>query len=78
MIPKEKAEELVVKYSPFVSGNSQTLLNKKLSIRCAIVEVVDIIELDVIWYDEEFVNCKPEQTLEFWEEVLNELKFMSK
>ncbi|HWR94119.1 MAG TPA: hypothetical protein VN192_02845 [Flavobacterium sp.] len=54
MTPKEKAEKLVNKFIPYCAGNSHTILNRNLSIRCALVcvdEILDIPELSFNQHD---------------------------
>jgi len=66
MNPQEKAKQLVKKYGAL-----------------AIDHVQEIINLNVCWWDAAFVRdypekYKPEDTYEFWEEVLDEIKILTK
>lgn len=77
MTPKQKAQELIGQFSKatykmFRKTNSDFSPedhHAELK-KCALVAVDAIIELDICWYD---VAPSPESTLEFWEEVKNEL-----
>lgn len=65
MTPKEKAEERIKAYSPFCEGNSQTLLNYKLSIRCALKEAEQILEV---------INPTFQPSVNYWKDVKTELE----
>lgn len=71
MTPKEKAQELIDKFSSRCAGNSQTLLNKELSKQCALIAVDEVI-------DRIYISCisdLEQSELIFWgkvkEEILN-------
>jgi len=77
MTPKEKAEKLSYHYWALLESSIKNEQDRgKLAVNCAIIAVEEILKLNIVWFDEDFVNCRPEQTLEFWEEVLTELKKM--
>ncbi len=64
MIPKEKAQELVIKFQFKPEG-----INKYLAKRFALLAVDEIIEA-IFWHPLE----SPNQELEFWEEVKQEIE----
>ncbi len=77
--PKEKARELIEKYKPKCSGNSQELLNTKLAKQCALIHINQILELPVCWYSKEMSDrdsetYPPEGTKEYWQEVKTEIE----
>jgi hypothetical protein len=78
--PKQKAEELVSKIFNAQHVDDRAKMICLSTIKIAIICVEEILELDVVWYDIECIEfdhkVRPEQTMEFWEEVLTELKAM--
>lgn len=80
MTAKEKAKSLV--YSFYCKTDSLGLmfcLNYSNAKQCALICVDEILELDVVWYDEELVKdypktYKPNQTIEYWEQVKSEIQ----
>lgn len=88
---KQKAEELVEKYSPMMycymgsgmlSNDYDEKVVKENAIECAKIAVDEILELNIAWIDEGIQKDYPkrfdlEQTREYWQEVKNELNKMS-
>ena len=77
MTAKEKAQELIDKFSVFANGEIESEVERHNSIQCAKIAVQEILDLDVVWYRKEAVGkpdfIRPEMAREFWEEVMNEL-----
>ena len=77
MTAKEKAQELIDKFSVFANGEIESEVERHNSIECAKIAVQEILDLDVVWYRKEAIGkpdfIRPEMTREFWEEVMNEL-----
>lgn len=83
MTPKEKAEELFTKFNDVIPPNSEDDIvgfmkkDREASIKCAIIAVEEILELNVDWNSHGSMkshHCGIESTQEFWEEVLTHLK----
>ena len=78
MKPKEKAKELLIKFLYYVESFSFEQQNENAK-QCALISVDEILELNVCWYDEDLVKSypksyKPSQTIEFWEQVKEEIE----
>ena len=78
MTPKEKAKELLIKFLYYVESFSLEQQNENAK-QCALISVDEILELNVCWYDEDLVKSypksyKPSQTIEFWEQVKEEIE----
>jgi hypothetical protein len=67
MTPKEKAFELVTKYSRILPMNQTTLLDRK---NCALVAVDEIQKLPNIQYD----NNNDESQYDYWTKVKKEIE----
>ena len=70
MTAKEKAKELVEKFATGGWGKEN-----------ALIAVDEILDLDVVWYDEQLVKdypktYKPNQTIEYWEQVKSEINLL--
>lgn len=65
MTPKEKAEELIDKFMPHSSGNS----NNNEAKECALIAVDEIIDA-IDWHEYEV----PNDQLKFWFEVIKEIE----
>ena len=84
MTAKEKAQELIQKFSGYafstgVLENYCVEVERKNAVECAKLAVQEILDLDVMWHSKEIQKdyprlYSPEQTREFWEEVMEELK----
>lgn len=77
MTPKEKANEILDKY--WLMDNIIPQLSKENAKQCALICVDEILELNIVWYDEKLVkdypkNYKNDQTIEFWNEVKQEIE----
>lgn len=74
---RDKADELIDKFSVFANGEIESEVERYNSIQCAKIAVQEILDLDVVWYRKEAVGkpdfIRPEMAREFWEEVMNEL-----
>lgn len=68
-------------------NNPQCIYEKKIvcfvefktAKKCSLFAVDEILELDIVWYDEELVKdypkkYKPDQTFEYWEQVKTEIQ----
>ena len=80
MEPKEKAKELFDKFYLITKDSTDILKikSKAEALTCSLTCVNEILELNVCWYDEQLVKDYPKsyknnQTIEFWEEVKNQL-----
>lgn len=82
MTQTEKAAELIDKFEkqpisiPYAGIN---YMRPNSAIKCAILAVNEILELNIFWIDESLVTSEPENykaqdTVEFWEEVLEILE----
>lgn len=76
MSPKEKALELCNKF--MISNSYQAIVWYNARI-CATIAINEILELDVVWYDIQLTKDYPKlyknhQTIEFWEDVKNEIE----
>jgi phage terminase small subunit len=65
MTQQEKAQELVAKFMPHSTGNS----NRNEAIECALIAVYEILK---VLYSLKFGNALSEE-IEYWEEVKQEL-----
>jgi len=79
MIAKEKAKELIDKYSICITTHKGTsIIGKEMAKQCALICIDEIFKLNIIWYDKDFADkykeIKPEMTLEFWEEAKQEIE----
>lgn len=70
MTPKEKAKELVDKFIPHSSGNSNNNEAKECAL-IAVDEIIESYEFDVA-YDVE--NKRAMDNLNYWDEVKQELE----
>lgn len=68
MTPKEKAEELVLKYLRLQEKDSYNWFNRKLAKQCALIAVDEILE--VILSDEYYCSI----ILKYWQEVKQEIE----
>ena len=68
MTPKEKAFELVTKYSRILPMNQTTLLDRK---NCASIAVDEVLyEFDhLAWQDDDYADYK----MKYWKEVKKEI-----
>ena len=68
MTPKEKAFELVTKYSRILPMNQTTLLDRK---NCASIAVDEVLyEFDhLAWHDDDYADYK----MKYWKEVKKEI-----
>lgn len=85
MTPKEKSNELIEKYSEYVSGyiGSSMLTNTeypemiiKNAKNCALICVNEILDIDV-WFSKNMVKnneWNPNECKEFWIEVKQEIE----
>ena len=77
MTAKEKAQELIDKFSVFANGEIESEVERHNSIGCAKILAQEILDLDVVWYRKSAIGkpdfIRHEMTREFWEEVMNEL-----
>ncbi len=69
MRPKEKAEELILKFMRLQEPN-YNWFHSKLAKKCALIAVDDILE---VLYSLKFGNALSEE-LEYWEEVKEKIK----
>lgn len=64
---RRKADELRDKFK------EQAVLNDRQAVKCALIELEDILNMDVFWFEKSATGfggkVKPEETYEFWEEV---------
>jgi hypothetical protein len=65
MTQQEKAQELVAKFMPHSTGNS----NRNEAIECALIAVDEVIK---VLYSLKFGNAISEE-IEYWEQVKHEL-----
>jgi hypothetical protein len=65
MTPKEKAKELVAKFMPHSTGNS----NRNEAIECALIAVDEILKV----CENEISHCS-DKTYFYWEEVKQEIE----
>lgn len=65
MTPKEKAKELVTKYTIYVAEMNEYEYAKQ----CALIAVDEILAQDVFGYTSDWSN-----TIEYWQEVKQEIK----
>jgi hypothetical protein len=70
MTPKEKAEELVLKYLRLQEKDSYNWFNKKLAKECALIAVDEIQKIPNI----EYSNNKNATQYDYWEEVKQEIE----
>ncbi len=76
MTAKEKALELINDFYPCTD-----VPRHENAVKCAILALEEIINLDVVWVEEETQKMYPraydsDQCKEYWDEVLTELKSM--
>ena len=79
MKPKQKAIELVERFSKFSFKGNIINFPNSIAKTCAIFSVEQILGFNVFWASTELVKESPEtyteeDTVEFWEAVLEELK----
>ena len=65
MTPKEKAKELVAKFMPHSTGNS----NRNEAIECALIAVDEILKV----CENEISHCS-DKTYFYWQEVKQEIE----
>ena len=68
MKPKEKAKELVSKFSPFAHWDDGSSNNDFNSINCALIAVEEILNSNPTWFVDQMKS-----THKFWEDVRTEL-----
>ena len=68
MTPKEKAEELVLKYLRLQEVDSYNWFNTPLAKKCALIAVDEIISIKLLWYQ------KDTKELDYWQEVKQEIE----
>lgn len=71
MIPKEKAEELVIKYLR-LNGDTEWF-HKVLAKQCALIAVDEIIKLNVFDCNDEWSD-EDGDTREYWKQVKQEIE----
>ena len=69
MTPKEKAEELVLKYLRLQEKDSYNWFNKSLAKQCALIAVDEMLDDDVYDMSEELF----EKRINYWEQVRQEI-----
>jgi hypothetical protein len=70
MTPKEKAEELVLKYLRLQEEGSSNWFHKILAKQCALIAVNEILDVDCFDMSEEHFD----NHIEYWQEVKQEIE----
>ena len=71
MTPKEKAKELVDKYTQYVTEINEYEYAKN----CALIAVDEILNSTPYgWYDKRFFSDKMKKFYEYWQEVKQEIE----
>ena len=69
MTPKEKAEELVLRYLR-IDNNTKEWFNTHIAKQCALIAVDEIISIKLLWYQ------KDTKELDYWQEVKQEIELL--
>lgn len=73
MTPKEKAEELVLKYLRLQEKNSYNWFDRKLAKECALIAVDEMVEEISKWAGGNFIEWEKERW-KYWHEVKQEIE----
>lgn len=68
MTPKEKAEELVLKYLRLQEKDSYNWFHTNLAKQCALITVDEITSIKLLWYQ------KDTKELDYWKQVKQEIE----
>jgi hypothetical protein len=72
MKPKEKAEELVLKYLR-IDNNTKEWFNSYIAKKCALIAVDEILD-NMMLYKENFNDGRPIHHKSYWQEVKQEIE----
>ena len=73
MIPKEKAEELVLKYLRLQEKDSYNWFDKKLAKECALIAIDEIVKECSEWVGGDFSRWE-QSRIDYWQEVKQEIE----
>ena len=76
MTPKEKAEELILKFAPYSEDNVNIYISKMILAKsCALIAVDEIIKSGPSFpYDIQFDSMPHFRSLKYWQEVKQEIE----
>ena len=77
MKPEEKAKELISKFAPKCSGNSQEILNHELAKQCSIIlcnEVLDVFNFAHIGYGKNVIGGLQRAKIKKWTAIKKEIE----